>query len=143
MRTLAGATLLLLVSLISDASAQATPEKGVYLTIRPAQVGSLSFLFDDCGEHERGERFRTNFLDVANLCPRRAVGQRSFKERLRTEIEKARPYHVGMSSRPSSEGICGEKRREYWGVLLDMEQDFQKWRSHAMADERIAHEVCE
>jgi hypothetical protein len=142
MRALAGAVLLLAAPLLSDAAGQNVTGSMIF-SLRPSGVASASFLFDDCGERERGEVFRKNFLDAAALCARTPDNQETSREELQTAIERARAYHLAhpFTLRPG-EQTCRDRRPELWSVLLDKEQKLDKWRLKSMTDEQIASEVC-
>jgi hypothetical protein len=120
--------------------AQAQPRSPIY-TLWPPQLGAISFLWDDCGDPARGEKFRTDFLDGLKLCGIEQAEAWPMADVTRKAIEEARVKgRYGPSIREHS--ICTQRPEAVWGLLDETERTLAQWRAGAVKNVELARSIC-
>jgi hypothetical protein len=123
-------------------AAQPSPNPAI-LVIRPPEIASMSFLFDDCGEEERGDRVRWELEQAIKLCPVNPRDGASLAGRLDQAVAAARQERASKPQRSVADAlVCKDKRAETWGTLFDLANKLDAWRARTLSDEQIARVVC-
>ena len=89
MSSVKGSALTFVLVLGINAGGAHAQSKSVVIMLSPPQLAGASFLFDDCGDPKRGEKFRTDFVDGLELCRTQLPEMMHVADRTRTAIAEA------------------------------------------------------